>query len=64
MDVESMLWGKLAVNSVINSLTALFGVTNGQLREDRFDALVAGLVSDINTVAAVRRCFPPIRARL
>ena len=33
-DVESLLWGKLAVNAAINPLTALLRVTNGALLED------------------------------
>jgi len=33
-DVESLLWGKLAVNVAINPLTALLRVVNGALLED------------------------------
>jgi 2-dehydropantoate 2-reductase len=33
-DVESLLWGKLAVNAAINPLTALLRVVNGALLDD------------------------------
>ena len=30
-DAESMLWGKLVINAAINPITALYGITNGDL---------------------------------
>ena len=34
LDAASMLWGKLIINSAINPVTALYGITNGELLEN------------------------------
>jgi len=34
LDATSMLWGKLIINAAINPVTALYGITNGELLED------------------------------
>ena len=41
-DVESLLWGKLAVNAGINPLTALLRVVNGALVEDEHAGALMG----------------------
>lgn len=54
-DVESLLWGKLAVNAGINPLTALLRVPNGALLEDPHARAVMGQAArEAASVAAAR----------
>ncbi len=58
-----VLWSKLAVNSVLNPLSALLGVRNGamadllQLREG--ESLGRQIVNEVATVAARNNSHPP-----
>lgn len=47
-NIRLALWHKLAVNAVINPLTALYQVENGALAGQKFRPLVAELVAEIN----------------
>lgn len=52
-DIHAALWRKLAVNAVINALTALHGCRNGELpRIAAANALLAPLATEVETVAA------------
>ncbi len=52
-DIERWVWRKLAVNAAINGLTALAGVRNGTIVEDRVLREAAGVLAD--EVEAVAR---------
>ncbi|HSR47752.1 MAG TPA: 2-dehydropantoate 2-reductase [Anaerolineales bacterium] len=54
-DVESLLWGKLAVNAGINPLTALLGVPNGELLDDPDARAVMGEAARETASVAVAR---------
>lgn len=50
-DIHTLLWHKLAVNAVINPLTALSGETNGQLlQQPRLQAWLLPLCREIESV--------------
>lgn len=49
-DVERLLWNKLAVNAVINPLTAIFDVKNGVIAEPRFSDTVNQLCEETANV--------------
>jgi 2-dehydropantoate 2-reductase len=52
-DVRSLVWRKLIVNAAINPLTALLGVSNGQLLETRETReMMAALAQETASVAA------------
>ncbi len=54
-DLESLLWGKLAINASINPLTSLLGVRNGRLLESApARRLMAELADEVARVAAAR----------
>jgi 2-dehydropantoate 2-reductase len=54
-DIESLVWGKLVVNTGINALTALLRVPNGALStSDEATALLAGAVAEAAAVARAR----------
>lgn len=50
-DIIPFLWQKLAINLVINSLTAIHNVRNGALAGADYQALIGKLVSEFITVA-------------
>jgi 2-dehydropantoate 2-reductase len=51
-DLDGLLWGKLVVNSGINPLTALLGVTNGGLlRDPRAEKLMGAAAEETAAVA-------------
>lgn len=50
-DIEQILWQKLAINCVINPLTALENCRNGHLADDSYRQQIAILCEEISTVA-------------
>ncbi|WDE00141.1 2-dehydropantoate 2-reductase [Thalassomonas actiniarum] len=44
-------WRKLAVNSVINPLTALHQLKNGQILKDKFTAQITAILTEVSQVA-------------
>ncbi|MER2493074.1 ketopantoate reductase family protein [Catenovulum sediminis] len=46
-DIENRLWLKLFINSVINPLTAVNNIKNGELRSPRYSAHVEKLIDEI-----------------
>lgn len=54
-DVDALIWGKLAVNAAINPLTALLGVSNGELLcRPSARALMQAAAGEVVAVAAAR----------
>lgn len=59
-DTEGLIWGKLAVNAAINSLTALLRVPNGYLAgDDRLIELMSQAAQEVAAVARARRISLP-----
>ncbi|KFF50431.1 hypothetical protein GY26_01700 [Gammaproteobacteria bacterium MFB021] len=58
-DIDERLWHKLAVNAVINTLTARHRVLNGALAEPPLRAEVAALCAEIAQLMAVAKVSPP-----
>ena len=50
-NIKQKQWQKLAVNCVINPITATYKLKNGQVREARFDELVTGIATEVAMVA-------------
>jgi 2-dehydropantoate 2-reductase len=66
-DPSGLLWGKLVINAAINPITALLGITNGELLErPSARALLASVAQEVAAVAAahgVRLPYPdPVEA--
>ncbi|MEW5958717.1 MAG: 2-dehydropantoate 2-reductase [Chloroflexota bacterium] len=54
-NADSLVWGKLAINAGINPLTALLGIPNGKLNEDKkLRQMMAGAASEVAQVAAAQ----------
>lgn len=51
-NISEILWKKLFINCVINPLTAIHQVKNGQLRESRFSAEIHELLAEICHISA------------
>ncbi|WP_440904509.1 ketopantoate reductase family protein [Catenovulum sp. SX2] len=51
-NINEILWKKLFINCVINPLTAIHQVKNGQLRESRFSAEIHELLAEIYQISA------------
>ena len=49
-DINQVLWDKLAINAVINPLSALYQCKNGELLQPRFDLLHEQLAAEIAAV--------------
>jgi len=49
-DIRLALWLKLAINAAINPLTALYGVTNGELRASHFQSQIIEVCEEVNHV--------------
>ncbi|MCY7296587.1 ketopantoate reductase family protein [Alteromonas sp. a30] len=49
-DVRLPLWQKLAINAVINPLTALYKVPNGKLATPRYQSLMTHLIDELRLV--------------
>jgi 2-dehydropantoate 2-reductase len=52
-NIMGKLWQKLAINAVINPLTAIHNVRNGELAHDRFTPQITALIEE--TSAIIRR---------
>jgi len=50
-NLKQILWNKLLVNCVINPLTAIHGVQNGQLQKSEFQPLIKNIVNEFINVA-------------
>ena len=50
--IKDKQWLKLAINCVINPITAIENIDNGQLLDDKFKLLITALISEIIAVAA------------
>ena len=50
-DINAVLWQKLAINCVINPLTATLNVKNGQLADVQHEPTINSLCSEIATIA-------------
>lgn len=57
--VDAMLWRKLLVNAVINPLTAILDVRNGELRDPAHASLVSALVAEIAATATANGISMP-----
>ena len=54
-DIRKLIWKKLLINAGINALTAIFGVQNGELINDRdLRAIMRGVVCEAVTVAQAK----------
>ncbi len=49
-DIRSVLLAKVALNAVINPLTALHGVTNGELLEPPLQAITEDVIEEVQSV--------------
>lgn len=49
-DISQALWKKLAINAVINPLTALNGIKNGDLANQQFSGLITQIYTEITKV--------------
>ncbi|MBU2879941.1 ketopantoate reductase family protein [Aliiglaciecola lipolytica] len=49
-DILQILWRKLAVNSVINPLTAIHNVANGELAKQPYRSTIMGVTKEISTL--------------
>lgn len=56
-DVHRALWQKLAVNSLINPLTAIHNIANGQLLEPQYTEQLAGLAGEIADVTKAENLY-------
>ena len=51
-NIKEKQWLKLAINCVINPITALENIDNGQLLNDKFQAQITALILEIIAIAA------------
>ncbi|GHB08337.1 putative 2-dehydropantoate 2-reductase [Salinicola rhizosphaerae] len=58
-DIRQRLWQKLAINAVINPLTARDRVLNGALLAPAYDSEIASLVGEIADLMAAESIAPP-----
>ena len=49
-DINIALWKKLAINAVVNPLTAIHQIKNGQLSEPQYKASILGICAEIAKV--------------
>lgn len=50
-NLKQILWTKLAINCVINPLTAIFQVSNGQLQEAIYEDTVSAIIEEFLSIA-------------
>lgn len=55
-DIQPALWQKLAINAVINPLTALHNCRNGELAAAKYQQQIAALVTEVCKVATACGC--------
>mgnify|MGYP000238490803 FL=1 len=53
-DIRLIQWTKLAINCVINPLTAINNVKNGEITTDKFTGITESLIREIVTVASTQ----------
>ena len=58
-DIRQRLWQKLAINAVINPLTASHRVRNGELAGPRFRPWIVALVAEIAQIMQAEGVLPP-----
>ncbi len=59
-EIESLVWGKLAINAAINPLTAILGIPNGALLDQPESRLLMSLAAaEVEAVAAARGLHLP-----
>ncbi|OLO07995.1 hypothetical protein BTW08_10110 [Salinicola sp. MH3R3-1] len=58
-DIRLRLWHKLAINAVINPLTASHGVRNGELTRVEFRPRIEALISEIDRIMRAEGIKPP-----
>lgn len=51
-DIYLALWNKLAINSVINPLTAIHYIKNGQLADEKFNQIIQDICAEVLNVMA------------
>ena len=49
-DIQQILWRKLAVNAVINPLTALYDVNNGELARPQFQKEIMAITNEVTAI--------------
>lgn len=54
-DIKSIIWAKLVINAVINPLTAIYQIKNGQLIDSKFSDTICSLVDEIYTVTIAEK---------
>jgi len=54
-EIKHKQWLKLAINCVINPLTAIHNIKNGQVTNDEFQSLVITLLKEITNVASAEK---------
>lgn len=59
-NINAPLWQKLAINAVINPLTALHQIKNGQLAQPKYKLLIADICSE--TASVMQTCGYPTTA--
>lgn len=52
-NIVQRMWEKLSINSVINPLTTIYRVKNGELLSGKYDKLIKGILSEVIEVAHV-----------
>jgi len=58
-DIRQRLWQKLAINAVINPLTASHRIRNGELARPEFRSRIVALVSEISRILRAEGIQPP-----
>jgi len=57
LDLSSLVWSKLIINAAINPLTALLGVTNGELLESRAARKIMSIAAEEAASVASAKCI-------